>query len=217
MTGPLQPRIRDAFLSLADTLEQLPAAWDSASLCEAWRVREVVAHISAAARYLPEQFLAEVQADGGDLNRTVDRIAGRDGNLDPGTLLANLRDGRLHRWTPPGGGEQGALNHVVIHSLDITVPLGVDHKLPDDTLRIVLDALAGGGVHTYFGVHVDGLELRATDLDWGWGRGELVTGTAAEIAVALCGRRIQPIAGRLVGDRAPATGVSQGARGTSAR
>src|SRR5690349_19877662 len=85
MTGPLQPRIRDAFLSLADTLEQLPAAWDAASLCEAWRVREVVAHISTAARYLPEQFLTEVQADGGDLNRTVDRIASRDGGLDPET------------------------------------------------------------------------------------------------------------------------------------
>src|SRR5215475_12539823 len=79
----LRAQIRGAFLSLAETLERLPTAWDSASLCEAWRVRDVVAHMSAAARYLPEQYRAEIPADGGDLNRTIDRIALRDGDLDP--------------------------------------------------------------------------------------------------------------------------------------
>ena len=44
-------------------------------------------------------------------------------------------------WTPPGGGYAGALNHVVIHGLDITVPLGVQRRSSGETIRVVLDDL----------------------------------------------------------------------------
>jgi uncharacterized protein (TIGR03083 family) len=163
--------------------------WDAPSLCEAWKVRDVVAHMTTAARYGPDEFLTELQADGGDVGQTIDRIAARDGRLDTDALLADLRDERLHRWTPPGGGEQGALIHAVIHGLDITVPLDLDVGLPDDTTRPVLEALTTGGVSTNFGVNLDGIALRATDLDWVWGDGRQVISSATDLALALCGRR----------------------------
>ncbi len=71
----------------------------------------------------------------------------------------------MHRWSPPGGGSIGALNHVVIHGLDITVPLGVSQRSPDESLRAVLDDLTYGGTHAHFGFDLDGLGLRATDMD----------------------------------------------------
>ena len=44
-------------------------------------------------------------------------------------------------WTPPGGGYHGALNHVVIHGLDITVPLREPRRASDTAIRYVLDDL----------------------------------------------------------------------------
>jgi uncharacterized protein (TIGR03083 family) len=181
--------IQETYLRLADVLAAQPvSAWDVPSLCERWRVRDVVAHVTAAARYAPEEFLAEVQTDGGDFGATIDRIAARDGQREPGALLADLRHPRLHRWTPPGGGEIGALTHVVIHGLDITTPLGLDSAASEPALRAVLDALAGGGVHAGFGTHLDGTRLRATDLGWAWGEGRAVTATAADLILAMAGR-----------------------------
>lgn len=194
----LQPLITEAFLSLANLLDRQPAeAWDTQSLCDAWRTREVVAHMTTAARYEPDEFMAELAADGGDTGRTIDRIAERDGQLSPDTLIANLRDERLHRWIPPGGGEHGALSHVVIHSLDVTLPLGIRLPLPEETLRIVLDHLTSGGAHAHFGIELDTVQLRATDLDWTHGEGRTVTGPATDLALALCGRQLAP--GRISG------------------
>lgn len=187
----------DTFVRLADTLEaQPPSTWEAPSLCERWRVREVVAHMSTAARHTAEQYMAELQTDGGNIGATIDRLAARDGRLDPSVLLANLRDERLHRWTPPGGGEIGALTHAVIHGLDITTPLGLPSSAGEPALRPVLDALTAGG-HTNFGIDLRGVKLTATDFSWSWGDGDDVTGQAADLALALTGRTLQP--GRVVG------------------
>ena len=186
----LQPLIRETFCNLADALELQPStAWDTPSLCEAWRVREVVAHMSTAARYQPEEFFAELEANGGDIGRTIDSIAARDGALDPDVLLANLRDGRLHQWVPPGGGQTGALQHAVIHSLDVSVPLGLRQQTSPAALRIVLDDLTAGGLQTHFGVSLDGVDFHATDIQWSWGVGRVVSAPAAELVLALSGRR----------------------------
>ena len=41
----LQPLVAGTYLTLAELLDAMPAErWDVASLCEGWRVREVVAH-----------------------------------------------------------------------------------------------------------------------------------------------------------------------------
>jgi uncharacterized protein (TIGR03083 family) len=196
-TTTLQPYTEGALLALADLLERQPeGAWDRPSLCDAWRVREVVAHMTAAARYGPDAFMAEVGADGGDLGRTVDRLAARDGQRSPDALLADLRSPRLHRWEPPGGGERGALAHAVIHGFDVAVALGLDFPLPPEAVRPVLDDLAAGG-HAHFGVALDGVALRATDLDWSHGEGRPVAGRAADLVLLLSGRR--PGDGRIDG------------------
>jgi uncharacterized protein (TIGR03083 family) len=186
------------YLALAELLEDLPeAAWDTQSLCQAWRVREVVAHMTMPVRYSPEQFGAEFQAAEGDFTRLSNTIAGRDSGLPVDVLVGNLRDEMLHGWTPPGGGSTGALNHAVIHGLDITVPLGVDRRSTDETIRTVMDDLTQGGTHAHFGFDLNGIQLQATDIDWSYGSGTPITGAAGDLAVFVCGRTLP--AGRIGG------------------
>jgi len=103
----------------------------------------------------------------------------------------------MQHWTPPGGGYHGALNDVVIHGLDVTVPLGVPRRSPEHTIRIVLDDLTTGGVHHHFGTSIEGRSLQTTDLNWSYGSGPALRGKAGDLALLLCGRTIP--AGRIEG------------------
>jgi uncharacterized protein (TIGR03083 family) len=195
----LQPAVAAEYLSLADLLAAASAAqWDTRSLCEGWRVREVIAHLTMAARYSEDQFMAELRRCDFDFTRLSNEVASRDANLPEDELVANLRSDVMQHWTPPGGGYHGALNHVVIHGLDVTVPLGAPRRSPDETIRVVLDDLTQGGGHAHFGIDIQDRHLQATDLDWSHGSGPALRGTAADLALALCGRAVPD--GRIDGE-----------------
>jgi uncharacterized protein (TIGR03083 family) len=185
----LQPVVAAEFLALGDLLESATEAqWDTPSLCAGWRVREVIAHMTMAARYSEEEFMAELRACDFDFGRLSDQIAARDAELPASELVASLRAEVMQHWTPPGGGWHGALNHVVIHGLDVTVPLGVPRRSPDATIRVVLDDLTAGGVQARFGTSIEGRSLQASDLDWSYGSGPVLRGPAEYLALVLCGR-----------------------------
>lgn len=112
--------------------------------------------------------------------------------------MADLRVDVLLNWAPPGGGFSGALNHVVIHGLDVLVPLGLERRPPDATMRVVLDDLTAGGIHARFGTDIAERKLEASDLDWWHGSGPALSGTAQHLALAVSGRTLPP--GYLEGD-----------------
>ena len=195
----LQPVVAAEFVALADLLDSATdAQWDTPSLCAGWRVREVIAHMTMAARYPEDKFMAELRRCDFDFGRLSNEIASRDAALPSAELVANLRSDVLQHWTPPGGGYHGALNHVVVHGLDVTVPLGVPRRSPDSTIRVVLDDLTTGGIHERFGMGIDGRTLLATDIDWSYGSGPPLRGTAEDLALVLCGRTVP--AGRIEGE-----------------
>jgi uncharacterized protein (TIGR03083 family) len=190
--------------ALADLLEAAgPAAWDAPSLCEGWRTREVVAHMTMPARYDGPAFMAELESSGGDFTRLSDTVAARDGALPVAGLLADLRSPVLHAWQPPGGGEEGALVHCVIHSLDIVEAVPLDRRVPAARIRPVLGLVAAPGKEApnLFGLDLSDVELRADDLDWSSGAGAVVTGPAQALALLACGRLLP--SGRLGGEAAP--------------
>jgi uncharacterized protein (TIGR03083 family) len=198
----LQPTVAAELVSLADLLAAASAAqWDTPSLCEGWRVREVVAHMTMAARYSEEEFMARLRRYEFDFTRLSNEVADQDAGLPTDELVVGLRSGIMQRWTPPGGGYHGALNHVVIHGLDVTVPLGAPRCSPDETIRVVLDDLTAGGGHTHFGIVINSRRLQASDLDWSHGSGPVLRGAAEDLALALCGRVVP--AGRLEGEPLP--------------
>jgi uncharacterized protein (TIGR03083 family) len=194
----LRTEIAAEFLALADLLEAAPAAiWDAPSLCKGWRTREVVAHMTMPARYDAEAFMAEMAEAGGDFTLLSNTIAARDGASAPALLLADLRSENLHAWEPPGGGRLGALTHAVVHGLDVTEAARSARTVPAARMAIVLGAMDPG----HFDTDLTGVELRADDLDWSYGSGQLVTGPAQVLALVLCGRCVP--ARRLRGPAAP--------------
>jgi hypothetical protein len=88
----------------------------------------------------------------------------------------------------------------VIHGLDITVPLGLAFAVPEERLRRVLPASADDKTVMFFGADLAGIQFRARDLDWTVGAGTPLTGTAADLLLAMCGRKLP--AGRLSGEAA---------------
>ena len=183
------------FEALADLLEAAaPGAWDAPSLCEGWSTREVVAHMTMPTRYDGPAFMAELESCGGDFSRLSNTVAARDGALPVAALLADLRSPVLHAWQPPGGGEEGALVHCVIHTLDIVEAVPLDRRVPANSIRQVLDLVAteAAGTPNVFGLDLSAVELRADDLEWSSGSGALVTGPAQVLALAACGRVLPP-------------------------
>jgi uncharacterized protein (TIGR03083 family) len=186
--------------ALASVLADLaPDGWDSPTLCDGWRVREVVAHVTMPFRYPGPRFMLELARSRGKFNVMSDRVARRDARaLSAAQLTAALRDNVQHPWKPPGGGYVGALTHDVIHGLDITVPFGVERRVPAETMRVVLGNVTAAQALKYFGVDLTGLSLEATDLDWAYGSGAPLRGSAQDLASFLCGRQLP--AGRLARD-----------------
>lgn len=187
----------------AAVLAALPSRqWDAATLCEGWRVREVVAHLTMPFRYPGRKFALELLRSGGRFNHMADRVARRDAaSMSPAELIAALRDNADHPWAPPGGGLHGALSHDVIHGLDITVALGVGHPVPESRLALVLGQLTGMRRNP-FGTDLAGTALRADDMDWDYGSGTPLSGMAQDLLLVFCGRKLPP--GRLRGESARA-------------
>jgi uncharacterized protein (TIGR03083 family) len=158
--------------------------WDAPSLCAGWRVREVVAHMTAPFRTPDARFLRAEDVDG--INHAADELARVDaGRLTSAELAADVRDNVRHPWQP--GGYTGALCHDVIHGLDITVALDLGRRVPLDRLRIVLDEIVPEQVG-FFGVDLTGKRLVAADLDWSHGDGVEVRRPAQDLVLLVCGR-----------------------------
>ena len=90
------------------------------------------------------------------------------------------------------------MTHDVIHGLDFTVPLGIDRQVPEDRLRIALRGLTKSKRLKFFGVALQGIELHASDINWTFGSGTPMSGTAQDLALVLCGRKLPT--GRLEGE-----------------
>ena len=185
---------------LAEVLARLAAPrWDEPTLCAGWRVREVVAHITMPFRYGRGRFGLELAKSRGRFNEMADRVARRDAAaMSPADLAGAVRSNVGHPWKPPGGGFTGALAHDLIHGLDVTVPLGLDRPVPEERLRLVLPGSLTDRSVKFFGTDLDGIELRASDMDWTLGSGTPLEGAASDLLLVLCGRTLPP--GRLAGE-----------------
>jgi uncharacterized protein (TIGR03083 family) len=194
MTGTastdLQTWVAPTYIGLADLLASSPAkAWDVPSLCDKWKVRQVIAHVTMPGRLTPEQFGAEMAAAGGDFTVLSDTIAERDAFLPLTDQLESLRSPLLHAWQPPGGGAAGALSHAVIHSLDVTIALDRAAVAPKEAVDAVLDQLVAAK-GAWFGVDLTDIRLEALDTDRSWGRGDAIRADSGLLVALLSGRTL---------------------------
>lgn len=187
-TTDLWSHAHDERAALLELLEDLTIEeWDSATLCSGWRVRDVVAHLVLTTEVNLPRALVKIARARFSMNRYIDTDARRRGAMSPTHLLADFRASLPRTAHPPGQSALAMLEDIVIHQIDIRVPLGRPRPVPVNRMRLVADYLDGNSF--YVGKKLArGLRLEATDTDWASGDGPIVTGPIEALALTLSGR-----------------------------
>ena len=176
--------------TLAGQLEQLsPEEWDVPSLCGAWTVRDVAAHLVVPHIVTRRQFVGDLLRARGSFARANVAMTAREAVRPTEELLADLRRHADSRFAPPGMGPRAPLTDVLVHGQDIRIPLGIHDSRPAGAWVPVLEFLRSAKARRGFvsGRQPD-LRYVADDVAWAAGSGDVVAGPAADLALALSGR-----------------------------
>jgi len=169
-----------------------PDDWKKPSLCEGWRVRDVVGHVLDGNELklwtLPFRLARYgFSSDRSGRDYSIARAEGRS----PEQLLADFdcRDpwaGTCRVFRPPL-----VLLDRLVHHQDIRRALGHHRKIPDDRLLAVLDTAPGLGSVFRAKRRAKDLRFVATDVAWSWGDGPEIRGPGEALVMALLGRAQQ--------------------------
>jgi uncharacterized protein (TIGR03083 family) len=172
----------------ADLLAGLSAQqWEHPSLCERWRVRDVVAHYISFDE-LSRWGLVWRFAKGGFLPGRVNQIGVEEYATRSPEQLTEL----MRACIPPRGltsffGGYVALVDGMVHQQDIRRPLEIPRTIPPQRLGAVLNCAL-----TYPFIRgarrARGVRLVATDLDWAHGDGPEVRGPGEALLMAMAAR-----------------------------
>ncbi|MFV2039027.1 MAG: maleylpyruvate isomerase family mycothiol-dependent enzyme, partial [Acidimicrobiales bacterium] len=174
---------------LLAVLEQLhPADWDKPTMCQGWRVRDVVSHVAAGPDLKARQVATALVHARGDVERMLDSQACAMGERPIEEILNHYRANVESTSLPPTVGVEQYLVDVVIHSLDICQPNGWDLELPADRARRALNKLVTLGRPFRGKDRSEGLHLDTTDIDWRCGCGDHVRGPSRAMLLGLAGR-----------------------------
>ena len=179
--------------SLSALLHELEdEQWDTPSLCEGWRVRDVVSHMLVGYTTPMPTMLAKVARRRFNVPKASyeESIAFASART-PAEILAvlddihtnNVRKGIAKVIKP----SEGLVDHL-IHHQDIRRPLDLPREMPADRLVAALDVVPGLGGFVGSKKRVAGLRLVATDVDWAHGDGPEVRGPGEAILLAASGR-----------------------------
>lgn len=176
--------------ALADLLDGLGEAQLAArSLCGAWTVKDVAAHLSGGLTGSIGEFLVAMVRGRFSFDRANQRMTASRAGLSIGELTAALREHADSHFVPPTLNWQAPLTDVMVHREDIAVPLGLPSDRPAESWRHVLDFLVSGAARRGFvSGRLPAVRLVATDVAWSWGSGPEVTGPAYALALAVSGR-----------------------------
>jgi uncharacterized protein (TIGR03083 family) len=180
--------------------------WELPSACWGFSVRDVVAHLSASRRVAMPSVLTSLVAHGFRINAAAYTVTKKEAKRTHEQLLEGLavasenpRPRGISRVQPTAA----MFGDVVTHHEDIRWGLGERRTMPHDLAHDVLSTivtlrgLGGWGTRK----RARGLSLHAIDVDWRWGRGPLVSGTADALLLALGGRSVACV--ELRGDGVP--------------
>lgn len=183
----------DEMGSIAAFLHELDdEQWDAASLCDGWRVRDVVSHMCVGYTTPLPKMVALIARRAFNVDRASkeESIAFGDAH-SPAEILSVLE--RIHRDNIRKGitrvipSKEGLVDHFTHHQ-DIRRPLGLPRAMPEDRLLAALEAAPSIGGFLKAKGRARGLRFIASDIDWSWGDGPEVKGNAEAILLAFGGR-----------------------------
>jgi uncharacterized protein (TIGR03083 family) len=179
---------------LASLLDQLDDTdFEHSSLCDGWRVRDVVSHMVVGHTTPLRSIVALVARHGFNVTEASRDISVHYGtHHSPAEIRAAWRrvvDGRVRNGLAKVvSTKEGFVDHL-IHHQDIRRPLGRSRSIPADRLVAALDAMPTIGGFVRSKQRMAGLRWRATDVDWTFGDGPEVAGPAEALILLSSGRR----------------------------
>jgi len=183
------PTIHTERAALATDLESVPASdWDKQSMCDEWTVRDVLAHMTGTAKISPVAFFGKIITSGFSLKKLQEKDIAELRGTNPSDTLANFKAEVNSSKHPPGPVDTW-LGEVIVHSEDIRRPLGIKHEYPPEALTRVADFYKGSNLVIGTKKRIEGLQLRATDVDWSYGEGPEVSGPMTALLLAMAGRK----------------------------
>jgi uncharacterized protein (TIGR03083 family) len=185
--------------SLADLLASLsPEEWETRTACGDWRVRDVAAHLTIAARFSYGQVLREMIRARGNWNRLIHDSAVREAALPVTEIVGNLRSTVGSRRLAPTTTPREPLIDLLVHGQDISLALGRTRTMPPAAARDAADRVWTMRMPPR-PWPLPKARLVATDIAWTRGNGEEVRGPIAAHLLLLTGR---PEAARAWAERA---------------
>jgi len=174
---------------LADLVADLTdAQWATPSLCAAWTVRDVVAHLGVTTRItVPAVLRAAVRARGSFDRMELDLTARRAAAHTTAELVAQLRASADSTRRFPGSGPMDPLMDLVVHAQDVARPLGRTYTSPARVVTASLSHVVGS---RFMGAprRLKGLRLVSTDSSWTHGSGIPVHGPQLDLLLTAAGR-----------------------------
>lgn len=173
---------------LLDLLTTLTAdQWLAPSLCDAWSVRDVAAHVVSYDELSTGGTVAVFLRGGLRPGKVNDVALDRYRGATPDEIVELVARCQRPRGLPSAFSGGIALTDGTIHQQDIRRALGISRTIPADRLRAVLEfSLTAPTLPSRSNRR--GLRLVAPDIDWSSGTGPEVVGDGEAILMAVAGR-----------------------------
>ena len=171
----------------ADLANLTDQQWATPSLCTGLTVREVLAHLTAAASLNPVRWFAGVVRCRFDFDKQVAMRLAEHLGASPTDTLARFRRVVTSTTKPPLP-VMAMLGEAIVHAEDIRQPLGIRHAYPIGTLTRVAEYYQGSDLVVLAQGRIAGLRLVATDGSFTTGSGPLVSGRTLALTMAMTGR-----------------------------
>lgn len=184
---------RDELGSICEFVRPLSdEQWNHASLCEGWRVRDVIGHMALGYTTPMLPLLRSLAKYRFNVPRASAAGSVQFGNEhSPAELVATFdkiyKDDIRKGIARVISAKEALLDHLV-HQQDMRRPLGIGRQIPEERLVAALSVAPGLGGFVGSKKRAAGLRLIATDVDWSHGDGPEVRGHGEAILLTLTGR-----------------------------
>jgi uncharacterized protein (TIGR03083 family) len=161
------------------------------SLCDEWTVHEVAGHLISFLYLGQVKIYIGIFACLGNFdpaNQFMARLEARRSSED---IIRILRSRSESKVTIPRSGYDPLLADIVLHDLDIRIPLNLSRTIPEERLWVAFNHLTTAPSPGFaMGSRLEGLRFESTDTGWATGRGALVRGSAEALVLAASGRTV---------------------------
>jgi len=175
---------------LADTMESFTERdWETPSLCEGWRVRDVAAHLTLATMSTLPGLVAFARS-GLSFNRMIHDTGVRQAELPVEEFPARLRAMIGSRKKAPTVSMIEPMLDVLVHGQDITVPLGRSREMPREAAAVAAQRAYTMSWPFHVRRRLHGFTLAATDHTWSIGDGPVVEAPVQALLMLVTGRDV---------------------------